>query len=373
MLKKLFKRLELTWITFPTLVILVSVLAYVIAYKAKGDELRINKIDVVEYDLAAGQAYGRSWFSIFSPRSGNTRSGRSRRGRNGPPSFQPAAPPARAPCWPPSPSRPTSSASVPASLFPEPYAYAEDAEGIRGVPIPVWATRTFTTSWHDPLDPDKPAIAANIVRSRLEPHLPSGTITNNLPVALEGITLFYKGQWYSFDNQDQDKTRRDSLGPGQEQRIDHLFGAGANPRNRADWLTSANVLLPDGIIPGVADWARRAGAGRVQPADEGGAVPRRRRRQAQRARQQRPARWTRPGDMKELAKIPAAQSLHFRPEIILVARTALATGPVATLSQDGSAPTRLWLGELPGKKKPPRPDGLMTQETYVRVYIPIKQ
>src|SRR5208337_4236626 len=67
-LKKLFKRLELTWITFPTLVILISVLAYLIAYRAKGDGLRINKIDLVEYDLANAQAYGRSWFSVFSPR-----------------------------------------------------------------------------------------------------------------------------------------------------------------------------------------------------------------------------------------------------------------------------------------------------------------
>ncbi len=373
-LKKLFKRLELTWITFPTLVILVSVLAYVIAYKAKGDELRINKIDVVDYDLAAGQAYGRSWFSIFSPQIRKYTIGQ----EPSRPEWSAELPAGRSPCagtMLATIAIPTDFQRVGArSLFPEPYAYAEDAEGIHGVPIPVWATRSFTTSWHDPLDPDKPAIAANIVRSRLEPHLPSGTITNNLPVALEGITLFYKGQWYSFDNQDQEKTRRDSLGPGQEQRIDHLFGAGANPRNRADWLTSANVLLPDGIIPaggrlgrgepvqGVSNQLMKTALFHADAADK----LNERDNSGLRALDQT---WR----MKELAKIPAAQSLHFRPEIILVARTALATGPVATLSQDGSAPTRLWLGELPGKKNPPRTDGLMTQETYVRVYIPIKQ
>src|SRR6185312_10665008 len=45
-LKKLFKRLELTWITFPTVVVIVSVAAYFTAYTLKGDSIRVNKIDV---------------------------------------------------------------------------------------------------------------------------------------------------------------------------------------------------------------------------------------------------------------------------------------------------------------------------------------
>src|SRR5205807_960146 len=67
-LKKVFKRLELTWITFPTLVLLVSILAYAIAYRSKGDDVRINQIDLVEYDLHGNQGYGTSWFTLFSPR-----------------------------------------------------------------------------------------------------------------------------------------------------------------------------------------------------------------------------------------------------------------------------------------------------------------
>src|SRR5205807_7116983 len=47
-LKKLFKRLELTWVTFPATVLLVSVTAYFTAYWLKGDDLHIKKLDLVE-------------------------------------------------------------------------------------------------------------------------------------------------------------------------------------------------------------------------------------------------------------------------------------------------------------------------------------
>src|SRR5262245_63344476 len=68
-LKKVFKRLEWTWVTFPVTVLLVSVIAYLIAYRVKGDDLRVNKLDVVEVDLhEPRQAYGHTYFTLFSPR-----------------------------------------------------------------------------------------------------------------------------------------------------------------------------------------------------------------------------------------------------------------------------------------------------------------
>src|SRR5262249_24237247 len=67
-LKKGVKRLELTWITFPTVVIAVSAGAYYAAYYLKGNDLRINKVDLVDLDLKGGHSYGTTWFSLFSPR-----------------------------------------------------------------------------------------------------------------------------------------------------------------------------------------------------------------------------------------------------------------------------------------------------------------
>jgi hypothetical protein len=73
-LKKVLGRMELTWITFPTIVLTVSLLAYVAAYTFKGTELRINQVDVVDLDLQpiAGHGLpmrGSTWATLFSPQN----------------------------------------------------------------------------------------------------------------------------------------------------------------------------------------------------------------------------------------------------------------------------------------------------------------
>ena len=46
-LKKVLGRLELTWVTFPIIVLTVSAAAYFTAYAVKGRDLKVNKVDVV--------------------------------------------------------------------------------------------------------------------------------------------------------------------------------------------------------------------------------------------------------------------------------------------------------------------------------------
>lgn len=66
-LRKALKRMEWTWVTFPAIVLGVSLFAYYFAYSIKGTNLRVNKIDVVDVDAATGDARGVSWFNVFSP------------------------------------------------------------------------------------------------------------------------------------------------------------------------------------------------------------------------------------------------------------------------------------------------------------------
>ena len=68
-LKKVVKRMELTWVTFPLIVVTVSLLAYYAAYVVKGNELRVNKIDIVDVDQPAGIMRGSSWLNVFSPQN----------------------------------------------------------------------------------------------------------------------------------------------------------------------------------------------------------------------------------------------------------------------------------------------------------------
>ena len=68
-LKKVLKRMELTWITFPTIVVTVSLLAYFAAYRLKGNDLLVNKVDVIDVDQAGGLVRGRTLVSLFSPQN----------------------------------------------------------------------------------------------------------------------------------------------------------------------------------------------------------------------------------------------------------------------------------------------------------------
>ncbi|MFO0945941.1 MAG: hypothetical protein U1D30_08350 [Planctomycetota bacterium] len=67
-LKKVFGRLELTWITFPTIVVGVSLAAYFAAHWLKGDELRVNQVQFVDIDVPSETLRGNAFTAIFSPR-----------------------------------------------------------------------------------------------------------------------------------------------------------------------------------------------------------------------------------------------------------------------------------------------------------------
>ncbi len=68
-LKKVVKRMELTWITFPTIVVAVSLLAYYAAYKIKGTNIRVNQIDAVDVDMVNRITRGTTWLNLFSPQN----------------------------------------------------------------------------------------------------------------------------------------------------------------------------------------------------------------------------------------------------------------------------------------------------------------
>lgn len=186
LLKKVVKRLELTWITFPLMVLFVSLAAYFGAYWLKGDELRVNKVDVVDIDQTHGLTVGTTWLSVFSPRlqaydlalepvgvgkpregtalSWFARDGFGFRGveqsRN--------------------------------DLFQREYQLADNGAAIQGVPIQVWAMKTFTGRWAADLEGQAPILST----LRSEKSQLGGTITSRLPRELSDAWLIHKGNVY---------------------------------------------------------------------------------------------------------------------------------------------------------------------------------
>jgi hypothetical protein len=336
-IKKVFKRLEWTWVTFPVLVIAVSALAYFTAYSIKGEDLRVNEVDLVEIDLRTQQVYGTTWATLFSPRIQN---------------YSLTVGPA--PEWAKAPPSPTAMVTVlesPArasrlgsqALFRRPYSYAEDAHGMEKVPVPVWATRSFTASWRAPFNPDQPPVAASL---RVLGEKPSGTVTNNLPVRLADATLFYKGKAYPL--KDVLPAGDPYLYPGQEVRLDQLFSPAVRPLDLKDWL-DADPAAGDGSTRSAAPLMKallfHEAAGKERGPNSG------LRRLDQSWRLREPPR--------PRLGVEAPE----RDEVILVARAGPRAGTADKLTAESFAPARL--------KMEPALTGYLTQETFVRVYIPL--
>jgi hypothetical protein len=342
LLKKVFKRMELTWITFPSVVLIVSVAAYFTAYAIKGNDLRINKIDLVEIDSSTNRVYGTSWFTIFSPRIQNYTIGVD-----------------AAPAWAKAPAdeRPGSTVvswlgrtqtNRKASIFSRSYAYADSASGLVGVPIQVWSTKSFVANWEG-------TAADGVIESTLrhppgDPREITGTIKSNLPIKLVDAHILFAGKAYK-------------LGNGEL-----LPGAVGTP------VTTGSVVPME-------NWS--AGDQTTSPGPSGrfGSMN-------QFSGRQLTVLW--PAVFSQLSPNepdPGAtfaglreydQSRRLQPdnthEAILVAKTELRSGAASEIAADPSTASRLWLGSLPssGNTQPPELVGMLRQETYVRVYLPIR-
>ena len=353
-LKKVVKRLELTWITFPVVVIVISAAAYFTAYYVKGNDQRINKVDLVDIDLSGKQAqlYGQSWFTIFSPRIQHYTIGVDPAADAG---WVPADRTSTVVSW---LGRPDNSPmgvrrSRSPSLFRRTYEFEPDLSGMRGVPIPVWSTKSFVASWATtdavpaPFDAEITAAAAN-------PNQLTGRITSKLPVALDDAVLV------RHNGAEVLVYHVGTLVPGAERNLANLFRE--SDSKRAEWLTT--------------QWA-----GRQARAPEPG-------------EKQGPGRGTHsptsmfvtqflfhaalrnaPGSERHNAAVrhlDQSWRLTGR-EVILFGRVQRVEKGAEDVTRDARSPTHLWLGHLPGSGAPrPSLNGTLSQETYVRVFIPIR-
>jgi hypothetical protein len=375
LLKKVFKRLELTWITFPLTVIGVSIIAYVAAFSAKGDDLRINKIDLVDIDMhRPNQAYGHSWFTLFSPRAQSYTVG-----------IEPVAPtwtaatPGRAPntvvtLLEGGDRTPRQGMQA---LFSRPYEYAEDALGLLRVPVPVWSTRSFTASWRAPLRDKKPPVGitddTGPLRAARDVSGLTGRLTNNLPVALQDVCLFYDNQWYYLGN----------LAPGERRRVDDVFARdaqgqrkpitewfdGRRPADNKPYLAPNVALAPSGRSVNAAFLNDRGSYALLKAL----MFYERANRAATNAGLRRIDQSWR---LDEQLVYPDEQerARKYRAEAILVARAPMLCDHAEQVTKDGATPAQMWLGELPGPGQDrPTMRGVITQETFLRVFIPVQR
>ncbi len=379
-LKKVVKRLELTWLTFPTLVLTISIGAYFIAYWLKGNDLKINKADVVDFTASVDPAdptrttttavHGTAWFTLFSPQIKHYTIGLE-------PSY---------PGWAADSggnqdnpynmivsamSRPENvyggvSRSGSGGLFRRAYQYAPDASGLDGVPIQVWSTKTFAASWQTELPRGNNFVIARLHRT--EGGGVAGEIEHHLPTTLRDVSLFFNGSVLAIGD----------LAPGQKFAVDMRHQMGAGMKNIDGWFGQAPVNL--NTMPG----QRR---NQVTVADPVGQLM----KTVLFYNLQPNKNSLRNSSVRDLDESWRLSNLTRRAEeLVLYGRTDRIEGSAEQVTTDGSSPTHLWLDKLPayGTERPrlvgmlaqetfarvrPRLAGTLAQETFVRVYLPVLQ
>src|SRR5262249_20799603 len=159
---------------------------YFTAYYLKGNDLKVNKIDVVDIDLSPAvdpqnpppRVYGTTWFTLFSPRIQHYTIGVEPAESWGVAGGQGA--PSTTLGW---LGKPTDQwggmgRGGSQSLFRRTYDYADDLSGLVGVPIQVWATKSFSASWMVPSAGTTVPFSAEVKHAPGRPELLIGTVTS---------------------------------------------------------------------------------------------------------------------------------------------------------------------------------------------------
>ncbi len=350
-LKYVFKRLELTWITFPIIVVTVSVAAYFTAYAIKGKDLKLNKVDVIDIDLSGKRVYGHSFFTVFSPRIDAYTVGVEPRAEWATPN------PSSAPLV----TALTGSSGGSEGIISRGYTVNTSTDGrnlavgtaLDRVPIQVWSTKAFAGRWVGDL-PAKPLITADLFHPPGDAKLVAGSFVADLPVAsLDDAHLIYGGRAYILPN----------LTPGLRVEV-----PATGLKDDPNWFTAANSALPNLQNQGYQPYnPTPVAANAVSEVNFWGVLFHEKGRGgadlANAGLRHLDQSWRVGGGGKES---PAD-------EAILVGRVR-ATGGAEPLMTDPAGPsgTTLWLRETPGSGPRTPVPGTLRQETFVRVYVPIR-
>lgn len=222
LVNRLLRRPVLTWVTFPLLVVAVSAGAWALAHRAKGGAVRVNQVDLVDFDTASGLVRGTAWANVFSPAS-----------RRYDLSFAPWLPGTETPAdldvvtaWLGLPGEALGGMeprTAEADIGGARYRIAHDLETLSAVPIPIWSSKSFTARWTARSDALPKADLTHV------DDLPEGTITNNFDFPLTDCLLAY-GPW---------AYQLETIRPGQTVEV----GAKLERRRVKTFLTGRKIVF----------------------------------------------------------------------------------------------------------------------------------
>jgi hypothetical protein len=66
-LNKIVRRMTWTWFTFPLVVVLTTIGVVYLTHHLRGNQIRLNQVDLVDVDAVSGEVRGTTWANLFSP------------------------------------------------------------------------------------------------------------------------------------------------------------------------------------------------------------------------------------------------------------------------------------------------------------------
>jgi hypothetical protein len=216
--------MRFTWITFPLIVVAFSVTAYVLAHCFKGNEVRVNQLELVDVAVQTGRVRGTAWASVFSPRTerydfafrAKLPDGRPARGAKMLTAWLGLSGDALGGMNP---------RTTEATVWRRPYEVSGPLDALSNVPVQIWSTKSLTGRWIVQSDAAVKARLAEIAKTdaglkgRLaeEDGLPVGTITNVFSFRLSDCVLAYGKHAYELGPVEPGAEVR--VGPGLRRRV----------------------------------------------------------------------------------------------------------------------------------------------------------
>lgn len=189
LVKKVLRRMEWTWFTFPAVVLAISIGTYATTRWLKGEHVRVNQVDLVDVDLQTSLVRGTTWLNVFSPQAATYNlSLQPRRSK-----AESEAPVEMLFSWLGNPGDAAWSGMDRSSASPDgfarPYDYSAKRDALMNLPIQVWSTKALFGQWHYQ---GKSPVSADLTEG--PDHVAEGTIQVDLDQPLHDCLLAY-GSW----------------------------------------------------------------------------------------------------------------------------------------------------------------------------------
>jgi len=185
-LRRVVRRMGLTWLSFPLVVAAFCGGTVVLVHRLKGHQVRVNQVDLIDWEAEHGLVRGTTWATVFSPITERYELGLEARGPGGIQAATLAS-------WfglPGSGLGGMDPKTSPPVAWKQGYELSPDLDRLRGLPIAAWATRSLTARWTLQAQPPLEA------RLREEEQALVGTVVNHSAKGLENVLLCHRGWVY---------------------------------------------------------------------------------------------------------------------------------------------------------------------------------